>query len=75
MFTPCIQSLLPKAVSQVGLPPEIVFGDEEAILYQNLRFVNSDFSEDSERCHLGHSFFSEPKHFLRFWFPCPDVSR
>ena len=31
---------------QLGLPPEIVFGDEEAESYKNLRFVNSDFSEE-----------------------------
>ena len=31
---------------QLGLPAEIVFGDEEAESYKNLRFVNSDFSEE-----------------------------
>ncbi|CAE7491708.1 unnamed protein product [Symbiodinium necroappetens] len=34
---------------QVGLPPEIVFGDDEAASYQALRFVNSDFSEDGRQ--------------------------
>ena len=43
----CTRALV-LACSQVGLPPEIVFGDQEATLYQNLRFVNSDFNED---CH------------------------
>lgn len=28
------------------MPAEIVFGDEEAESYKNLRFVNSDFSEE-----------------------------
>ena len=31
---------------QIGLSPEIVFGDEEAASYQALTFVNSNFSED-----------------------------
>lgn len=34
---------------QLGLPAEIVFGDEEAESYKNLRFVNSDFSEDGRK--------------------------
>eukprot|EP00418_Pyrodinium_bahamense_P077270 CAMPEP_0179054710 /NCGR_PEP_ID=MMETSP0796-20121207/22928_1 /TAXON_ID=73915 /ORGANISM="Pyrodinium bahamense, Strain pbaha01" /LENGTH=157 /DNA_ID=CAMNT_0020751345 /DNA_START=114 /DNA_END=587 /DNA_ORIENTATION=- len=32
--------------SQVGLPAEMVFADEEAVLYKALNFVNSDFSEE-----------------------------
>lgn len=31
---------------QVGLPADIVFGDEEADAYKALKMVNSDFSED-----------------------------
>lgn len=31
---------------QVGLPADIVFGDERAAAYQALEFVNSDFDED-----------------------------
>lgn len=31
---------------QVGLPADIVFGDEEAAVYRALNFVNSDFEED-----------------------------
>lgn len=30
---------------QVGLPPEVVFGDASASTYQALRFVNTDFEE------------------------------
>ncbi|CAJ1330953.1 unnamed protein product [Effrenium voratum] len=34
---------------QVGLAPEMVFGDEEAAAYQSIRFVNSDFEEDGRQ--------------------------
>lgn len=34
---------------QVGLPPDIVFGDEEALAYQALNFVNSNFDEDGRQ--------------------------
>mmetsp|Transcript_41215 Transcript_41215/g.92978 ORF Transcript_41215/g.92978 Transcript_41215/m.92978 type:complete len:175 (-) Transcript_41215:56-580(-) len=34
---------------QVGLPPEIVFGDDEATAYQELRLVNSNFEEDGRK--------------------------
>ena len=34
---------------QVGLPAEMVFGDDEAATYQAVQFVNSDFSEDGRK--------------------------
>lgn len=34
---------------QVGLPPEIVFGDDDASAYQALNFVNSNFEEDGRQ--------------------------
>lgn len=34
---------------EVGLPPEIVFGDAGAAAYQALNFVNSDFEEDGRQ--------------------------
>mmetsp|Transcript_41309 Transcript_41309/g.76867 ORF Transcript_41309/g.76867 Transcript_41309/m.76867 type:complete len:175 (-) Transcript_41309:123-647(-) len=33
----------------VGLPADIVFGDEEAASYQAMNFVNSDFTEDGRK--------------------------
>mmetsp|Transcript_66061 Transcript_66061/g.213056 ORF Transcript_66061/g.213056 Transcript_66061/m.213056 type:complete len:175 (-) Transcript_66061:32-556(-) len=35
--------------TEVGLPPEIVFGDEEAAAYKAVRLVNSDFEEDGRK--------------------------
>jgi len=34
---------------EIGLPPEIVFGDEEAASYKALNFVNSNFEEDGRK--------------------------
>jgi len=34
---------------EIGLPPEIVFGDEEADAYKALKLVNSNFDEDGRK--------------------------
>lgn len=44
---------------QLGLPAEIVFGDEEAESYKNLRFVNSGFSEDQDGRKRGMRMMTE----------------
>lgn len=34
---------------QVGLSPEIVFGDRDAAAYQSVKFVNTNFEEDGRK--------------------------